>query len=84
MWNTIDAISTTPKIQCSVSHDPNWMPTLGRKPVRSSTIIAIAITPWNKRAVRPCRTTRSVPAPIAAPLPDDEAGGRLGNAQPRA
>jgi hypothetical protein len=45
------------------------MPTLGRKPVSSSTIIAIAITPWKRRAASPWRTTFSVPPPTAAPPP---------------
>ena len=51
MWKRIDAVSTSPAIQCHCTQ-ANLTPTIGRNAVNSSTNIDAAITQWNSRAVR--------------------------------
>ena len=54
MWNRIEAVSTSPAIQCHVTH-ANCTPTIGRKEVKSSVNIDAAMIQWNIRAPKPCR-----------------------------
>ena len=43
MWNSTDAVSSTPAIQCHCTQ-ANLMPTIGRNPVISNVNIETAIT----------------------------------------
>jgi hypothetical protein len=43
MWNRIDAVSSSPAIQCQYTH-ANLMPTMGRNAVKSRASMAKAIT----------------------------------------
>lgn len=54
MWNSTDAVRSTPAIQCHCTH-ANFTPTMGRNAVNNSVSIATAITQWNARATNPWR-----------------------------
>jgi hypothetical protein len=45
MWNATSAASTTPAIQCVITHS-NFQPRIGRKPVPNRVSTAAAIVQW--------------------------------------